>query len=535
MAYDFHGEASRLRFPDITLRGVTLNRATARVRLDAPMERPPLEQARRAYRETAFTTTLDPASPVIELGWPVAGPYVASPAGVYMDTYLGVAQKILDESHPRLWKTADALVKSRLLFRREINTDDYMLLAGDLEGVAGPTEVARLFTSLAQERWPAVGGFRAFLSNSGTESTEAGMKLAWIVKYRRFLERHGMETFRRLMRDLEIPEVDYFRGAKEPVFENYPFVIVACEGSFHGRTLGSLHATRSKAAHQYAYPKSGGIRHIAYNSSGAALESKIDPRPIGEILAAPGGVRAVLESGRVPADLFAGFMAEPLQGEGGYLPGEARFFQECQAVCRRHGGLLMLDEVQTFGRSGTLFLAEQLGIEPDVLWTAKAAVVGVTLARAEYERHLHAGWHSNTFGGGKIFDLSFGYAVAETLARERPSHFAGLSYFENCAVKGEQLARRIEEIAKRHPAMVLGQSGRGLLRGVTVRRRDELVAEGWKRGLKMLGCGRPGPESRIRLIFLADTLAREIDDFARVFEETVAAVEASKVAAFQTS
>ncbi|MGH7163510.1 MAG: aminotransferase class III-fold pyridoxal phosphate-dependent enzyme, partial [Planctomycetota bacterium] len=350
-------------------------------------------------------------------------------------------------------------------------------------------------------------------------------KLAWMVKYKKFLARHGVETFRRLMRDLDVPEVEYFRGQGEaPVYATYPFVIVACEGAFHGRTLGALQATRSKAAHQYAYPKSGNFRHLPYNS-GDSLAPRIDPRPIGEILAAPGGARAVLEAGRVPADLFAGFVAEPLQGEGGYVPGDAAFFQACERTCRRHDAMFIVDEVQTFGRSGTLFLAEQLGVAPDALCVAKCAVVGATLARAEYERYLHTGWHSNTFGGGKIFDLSFGHAVVDTVARGRDPAFGGLTYLENCRVKGEYLAEKLDEIAARHPRTVLGHEGRGMLHGVTVRRREAVIAEGWKRGLKMLGCGMPGDPARIRLVFLADSLAREIDEFARVFEETIAAVE----------
>ncbi|MGH7162844.1 MAG: hypothetical protein ACREID_05115, partial [Planctomycetota bacterium] len=171
--YDFAAEAARLRFPDVALRGVTFNRATARIRLRGPPERPELERAREVHREASFTTTVDAKSPVVELGWPVAGPFVACPAGVYMDLYLGVAQKLLDENHPRLAQVAEALARHRLLFRREINTDDYLLVADGLEHVAGPDELARLLDGLCAERWPRAGGFRAFLSNSGTEANEA--------------------------------------------------------------------------------------------------------------------------------------------------------------------------------------------------------------------------------------------------------------------------------------------------------------------------------------------------------------------------
>jgi len=526
--YDLRGEASRLRFPDVTLRGVTLNRATARIHVGGRMERAEADRTRAASREALFTTTHDAKAPVLELGWPVAGPYVACPAGTYMDLYLGVAQKIVDEGHPRLLELGETLLRHRLLFRREIATDDFLLVSGGLSPVAGPIELGALVDGLVGKRWPGAGGYRTFHSNSGTEACEAALKLAYVVKYKKFLEKRGLTAFRRLMAQLQVPEVDYFAGkADAPVYATYPFVVVACESSFHGRTIGALHATRSKPGHQFGYPKAPNVRHVPYNAGGDAVARLIDPRPIEEILDAPGGAGAVLARGRVPADLFAGFLAEPLQGEGGYVPGDAAFFQACEAACRAHDALFMVDEVQTFGRTGTLFLCEQLDVTPDVLCLAKAAVVGLTVARADLERFLHVGWHSNTFGGGKLFDTSFAHTVIDILAHERNPVFAGLSYPENCAVKGEYLAHKLDEVAARHPRVLPGHEGRGLLHGVDVRHRDKVIAEGWRRGLKLLGCGPAGDVSRIRLVFLADALAREIDDFARVFAETLAAVEAA--------
>ncbi|MFQ5845976.1 MAG: aminotransferase class III-fold pyridoxal phosphate-dependent enzyme, partial [Planctomycetota bacterium] len=87
--------------------------------------------------------------------------------------------------------------------------------------------------------------------------------------------------------------------------------------------------------------------------------------------------------------------------------------------------------MQTFGRSGTLFLTEQLGVVPDVICLAKGAVVGATLGRASFAPLLHSGWHSNTFGGGKIFDVNFAYAVVDTVAHERSPVFDGLGYPAN--------------------------------------------------------------------------------------------------------
>ena len=168
---------------------------------------------------------------------------------------------------------------------------------------------------------------------------------------------------------------------------------------------------------------------------------------------------------------------------------------------------------------------EQLGVTPDAVVLAKGAVVGATLGRADLTRYLHTGWHSNTFGGGKIFDVNFAHAVVDVVANERNPVFDGLSYPENCAVKGEYLRAALDRIAERLPGMLTGHEGRGLMHGVTVRRREAVLQEGWRRGLKLIGCGPGGELARVRLLFLADTLAREIDDFARVFEETLAAVE----------
>jgi hypothetical protein len=75
-----------------------------------------------------------------------------------------------------------------------------------------------------------------------------------------------------------------------------------CEGAFHGRTLGSLHLTRSKAAHQLGYGKFAWSRHIRFNGDAGELAAQIDPRPLTDILRPPGGVRGVPRHGRMPRD-----------------------------------------------------------------------------------------------------------------------------------------------------------------------------------------------------------------------------------------
>ncbi len=534
--YDIAAERARCaQIPDVVARGRRLNRGSAVVSLRGAVEtaRDLAEKAR--HEELIFPNTLAKDSPVVELGWPMSGPFVLCGAGVYMDLYLAVAQKLLDPAHPRLREAMKPLLEDGLLLllQREINTDDFLVAAEGVEGLRTPQDLAALCTSVAAKSYPGTGAWKAFFSNSGTEAIEAAVKIAWQVKYKRFLEKHGFEMLERVAKDLgipRVPEMDGDRSRDEPLLADYPFFIVSCWRAFHGRTLGALHFTVSKKVQRVGYPQARWVRRVPYNGKPEDLAGLLDPRPIAEILAAPGGVRAVVDAGRIPRDLFAGFLAEPFQGEGGYLPGDPAWWRGIEKVVHDHGGLLLLDEVQSFGRTGTPFFSEQLGVKPDAVATAKGMIVGLTLARAEFTPFLHTGWHSNTFGGGKIFDTQFGYAVLDTLLHHKDPVLAGLPYFENERVKGKYLEAGFARLAERRPGMVTGFDVRGMMAGLSVRRRADVIRVGWARGLKLLGCGLSGEVSRIRILFLADTLAREIDEALRVLDEVLAEVEKTPTA-----
>jgi 4-aminobutyrate aminotransferase-like enzyme len=527
-AYDAALEAGRTDWPDVVVGGRTLNRATAVVEVDAP-EVPRADAARQEVREHLFTTTIPTRGPVVELGWPTHGPFVLSPRGVLFDAYLGVAQKVVDEHHPRFRQMLDDLRGADVLLRREIATDDYVV--GSEGGrVKGPADLAALWGDAMRERFG--GTWRAFLSSSGTEAVEAGLKLAYEAAYKRFVERFGIDLFRRVQAELSVAQVPYFErdpGLRDhPVYEDYPFQVVACEGCFHGRTLGSLSLTRSKRAHQLGYPKTRNVHHVPYNAPGDPVRARVDFRDVREILAVPGELRRVLfEQRRIPKDFLAAFVAEPFQGEGGYVPGDPSFFRAARAVCDETGALFVCDEVQSVARTGALLMVEHLGVKPDVVCTAKGMVLGVTMAPAGLESNLHSGWHSNTWGGGRVFDVNFAWTVLDTLLRHRDPVFGGLSYLENEEVKGRRVAEALDRLAARHPKVLEGHRGVGLLRAILVRRRDDVIDAAWRRGLKLLGCGLPGEVSAIRLVFLADTLAREVDEFERVLDLALGDVEAA--------
>ncbi len=525
--YDLLAEHDRVRFPDVVVCGRKLNRGTA---VASPRGTPHDDYAslKQTHLSAIMPNTIEPESPVIDYSYPAAGMFVDSPAGVYLDLYQGVAQKLIDEHHPRYQQVIQALVDNGLAFRREINTDDYVTLGdGGIESLHTSQDLAVRMNDLAGGCFPGKGAYRTFFSNSGAESGEAAIKLAQLHAYREFLRRHGMPTFARLMDDLGIPVDPYFDASDgEPCYTDYPFFLIGCTSSFHGRTMGVLNLTQSKKAHQLGFSKFRWVKHIPFNGEVSDFTDLIDPRPITEILDAPGGVREVVANGKVPKDLAALFALECYQGEGGYKLADCAWIHGIAAACTEWDVLLGVDEVQSFARTGKLFAVQHFDVEPDVLWTSKGAVVGITTARADLAQDLHVGWHSNTFGGGKFFDVNMAYTTVDLVTGFADPLFEGRNYLENSHIKGEYLRMRLAEMSNRHPDVLSDFSGLGGMWGLSVRHREEIVAKGWHMGAKLLGCGPAGELSRLRIILLTDVLTREIDQMMDVLDRIFSAVEA---------
>jgi 4-aminobutyrate aminotransferase-like enzyme len=528
--YDLHAECGRYRFPDHVVGRHRLNRGTADVAA-AGTPHAAHEDVKIEHGRQIFPNTLSPSCPVVDLSYPVAGMFVASPAGVYLDLYQAVAQKLIDEQHPNLRARVKALAESGLAFRREINTDDYLTMSERIDGLNTPQELASLVNGLTRDAFPGMGACRTFFSNSGAEAGEAAIKLAQLHAYRRFLGRWGADVLARVMKDLGIGRVTLFDDESgtlaDPLYEDYPFVLFSCDGAFHGRTLGVLNLTRSRKAQHLPFSKLRWHRHIPFNGRPADLAGLLDTRPIDKILDAPGGVAGVFAAGRVPVDLAALFAVECYQGEGGYALADGAWLSGIGRLCREHGILLGLDEVQSFGRTGTLYAGEHYDAVPDIVWTSKGAVVGMTIARAELADECHVGWHSNTFGGGKLFDVNMAFATIDTLVNFKDPLFEGRGYLDNSRIKGEYARMRLADLSARHPGIFPDFSGLGGMWGLTVRHRDEIVRTGWLHGAKLLGCGRRGPLSRLRIVLLADVLTREIDRMISVLDRIFSAVEAA--------
>jgi predicted acetylornithine/succinylornithine family transaminase len=155
-------------------------------------------------------------------------------------------------------------------------------------------------------------------------------------------------------------------------------VVVSAYGSFHGRTLATLHATGQPQKHEVFQPLPEGFRHVAWDDLDA-LEIALDV-----------SVAAVL--------------LEPVQGEGGVNPATVEYFQGVRRLCDERGILFMVDEVQTgLGRTGKWFGFEHFGVRPDVVTMAKALGNGVPIgacwARADVASAFEPGDHATTFGG----------------------------------------------------------------------------------------------------------------------------------------
>ena len=196
---------------------------------------------------------------------------------------------------------------------------------------------------------------------------------------------------------------------------------------------------------------------------------------------------------------MAGIFVEPIQGEGGYVVPHPGFLRRLRELTRRHGILLIADEVQSgMGRTGRLFASEHFGLEPDIVTLAKGIAsgmpLGALLARDDVMR-WNDGGHGSTFGGNPV-SVAAALATLDLLE-------GGL--IDNAARVGERLLARARERLARHPA-VGDVRGLGLMIGLELvadrasRRpapelRERVLSEAFRRGLLLLGCGK----STIRL------------------------------------
>ncbi len=304
----------------------------------------------------------------------------------YLDMVAGIAVCALGHAHPAITEAiaaqAATLVQASNLFYHEPSG----MLANELARRSGLE--------------------RVFFCNSGAEANEAAIKLARKLAYRRG------EMKRR--------------------------TILACTGSFHGRTMGALAATANAKYHEGFEPLPGGFAFTPFNDV-AALEAAID-------------------------ETTAAFIVEPVQGESGVKPADIAFLEAARRLCDERGALLVFDEIQCgMGRLGTLFAFETLAVRPDVVTIAKALSNGVPIGAVLIDERaasgLQPGDHGTTFGGSPI-------PCAAAMAHLRVRDAIGLDAHVRTA--SARLRAGLERIAAAHPDVFGRPRGIGLMLGLPV-------------------------------------------------------------------
>jgi 4-aminobutyrate aminotransferase len=334
---------------------------------------------------------------------------------------------------------------------------------------------------------PMRGPSRSFFGNSGAEANEAALKLARYHSRRPFL--------------------------------------IAFMGSFHGRTMGALSLTASRAVQRKGFgpTTAPGVFHAPYAECYRCPVGRTPDTCQAECL-------EFLEDRTlvhlVAPDEVAAIVVEPIQGEGGYLVPPPQFHQRLRALADRHGMLLIMDEVQAgMGRTGRMFAIEHFGVEPDIITMAKGIASGMPLGVATARAGIMdwtPGAHASTFGGNPVSCA----AALETIRLLRAT------LIQNAATVGAHLLDGLRDLQQKH--RIIGDvRGKGLMIGVELVRdrgtkeratteRDRIVDECFARGMLVLGAGRNALRLSPPLV-----LTREQADIAvRILDEAIGTVAA---------
>jgi 4-aminobutyrate aminotransferase len=388
---------------------------------------------------------------------------------VFLDCAAGIAVNSTGHAHPDVVK---AITEQAQRFLHMSGTDFYY------------EPQVRLAEQLAAIT-PIKGGVRSFFGNSGTEAIEACLKLARYTTGRQNL-------------------ISFF-------------------GGFHGRSMGSLSLTASKAIQRRGFgPLMPGVYHAPYPDR---YRCPLGSTPDTVAEACIDFIEHSLFTNVVSPDEVAAIVVEPIQGEGGYIVAPDAFLQRLRELTTTHGILLVADEVQSgMGRSGKMFAMEFTGVEPDMIAIAKGIASGLPLGVAVARAGVMAwppGSHASTFGGNPV-------SCAAALATIK---LLNDSLVANAADVGGHLKAGLEALADKHP-LVGDVRGRGLMIGVELVRdrqtktratdeRDAVVSAAFARGLLVLGAGKNSVRFSPPLV-----LTREQADIAvGIFDEVLGEVE----------
>lgn len=387
----------------------------------------------------------------------------------FLDFAAGIAVAATGHSHPKVVKAIQDQVEKFIHISSDYYHEKWIQLAEALDRIAPFSEPAS-----------------SFMTNSGTESVEAAIKLA-----------------------------RYHTGRTE---------FIGFLGGFHGRTMGAVTFTASKPHyHKGFFPLMNGVVHVPYPDPYRPILASGPGEDYGETI-----VRYIEEEilGRIlPPEDVAGILVEPIQGEGGYIIPTSGFFPALRKLCDKHGILLIADEVQSgMGRTGKWWAIKNFNAQPDIICAAKGIASGVPLGAMIARKSIMSwpyGAHGNTFGGNPL-SCAAALATIDLVENE---------YMQNAVEVGAYAMECLDEIASRHPG--IGQvRGLGLMIGVEFVKdssqhppygelRDRVVDLAFERGLLLLGCGK----STIRISPPLCVTRDEINRGMLIFDEALSIAE----------
>ncbi len=367
---------------------------------------------------------------------------------VFLDFTAGIAVNSTGHSHPDV---VAAIQRQAAELQHFSASDFYLPIYAQ-----AAAELARIA--------PMSGPTKVFIGNSGAEAVEAGLKLA------RYHTRR----------------------------QN----VIAFLGAFHGRTMGAVSLTASKAKyHAHFGPMLPGVYHVPYGNEGL---DEIEDRVFKRLM---------------PADEFAAVIVEPIQGEGGYVVPEDDFLGRLRDLCDRHGILLIADEVQSgAGRTGKMWAIQHWDVEPDILLTAKGIGSGMPVAAMIAKSEIMtwgAGAHGSTYGGNPV-------ALAALLETVR---LLENGLIANAGIRGREIQDALWPLMDRFPEMVRDVRGKGLMIGIQFDSGDTAEAvqqQAFDRGLLVLEAG----DDCVRMSPPLVVSQAEAAIAVRIFSEAVAHVAA---------
>jgi 4-aminobutyrate aminotransferase len=384
----------------------------------------------------------------------------------YLDFTCGIGVTNTGHCHPRVVDAISKQAGSIIHAQANIVIHKPMLeLVGELKTVVNPV----------------IDGF--FFTNSGAEAVEGAIKLA----------RHATGR---------------------------PNIIVF-QGSFHGRTIGTMSLTTSKTVYRAGYqPLMSGVfvAPYPYSYRYGWSDDQTTEWCLNEL-------EFLFLSQTAPQET-AGILIEPVLGEGGYVVPSRGFLSDLREICDRYGIMLIIDEIQSgFGRTGKWFAQEHFDVTPDIMTVAKGIASGLPLSgvfsRLELMRKWQTGTHGGTYGGNAVA-CAAAVATIQAIREEK--------MIENAQIRGTQLINHLRKLQLEYP--VIGDvRGLGLMIGVEFRSVDRkpdkattkaVVQACFDKKLLLLTCGTY--DNVVRWIPPLNVTEQQIDDAIDIFSGSLKSV-----------